>query len=122
MLRKIRSFLFPEFDELQKRVEAYEGLVYALRSTINLVTGDCNTNTKSIGILIDKIQRLEDQEPPEIPMDLINNLQVRVLGLEEKYQNHKDYQPIPTGRLSFRTHRQSLERGAYAKSRNSSAS
>lgn len=91
MLKKIKSWLFPELEELQGQ----------------------------INFLLCRIQESEEKGF-EAPLDLINNLQVRVLGLEEKYQNHKEFKPVPTGHGTFRAQRQALERGAYAKARRSS--
>lgn len=93
MLKRIKSWLFPESVETQELTK------------INIAN--------NFKILLERI---------EANTVLIENLQERILGLEAKYQSYREFKPIPTGHSTFRAQRQSLERGAYAKTRNSSTS
>lgn len=146
MLKKLKSFLFPEFDELQKQVDAYNKLVIDLVTQLRpleadikhinkYVSGelqqdlrrldkldelfkDYQVNIKSIEIL--RQGQLQLQEEVDVLPSLVENIQTRLLGLETKYQDHKDFKPVPSAPGSFRSLRQRLERGAYEKARNSS--
>lgn len=133
MLKRIKSYLFPELDELKEQVETLSSLVgelvnrlqsmeteiEKLHAAIQAVKLDGETNTKSIGILIDKVEALPEADRIELWVKLTENLQTRVTGLEGQYQNHRELKQIPTVHGTFRALRQSLERDAHAKSRNS---
>lgn len=117
MLKRIKSYLFPELEELKKLVKAWQELTITHRADVH----DCIEDIKELRQILENVSaelgKIKDIDTA-VPA-LITNLQERVSGLEEKYQSHRELKPIPNGHTTFRAMRQSLERGAYAKSRNS---
>lgn len=108
MWKRIKSFLFPELEELKEQADALE---------------DCISDINELRLILENVSVHLGRTDAEVKLlvatpALITNLQERVSGLEEKYQNHREFKPMPNSHGTFRSLRQSLERGAYAKSRN----
>ena len=113
MKQRIKLWLFPEYDVLAERTKGVAGILQIQHERLEAIEAQADSSTKVNGILIDRVQDLEDVIGE---LDEINkNLLQRVHNLETKYTEVKDFKPIPTGHASWRAHKQSLERGANAR-------